>query len=590
MTNQNIPTIPKNVSGSGMRSLPDSPTQNVFPVPDSLRPSLVGTHYMVSAGHPIAAQVAALVLEQGGNAIDAGVAAGLATNVVQVDMANFGGIAPILVRTARSSQVWSINGVGTWSKSASLESMVSRFGDDMPPQAAAIIPGAPAAWIEALRRFGTWSFKDVAAAAIELARNGFALDTRTASYLRILGEGFVAWKTSFDTYWPLGKPPQVGDILYQPKLAALIQHLVDAEQGQNRDVALQNVHKAFYQGEVARKIVKFVQDNGGWMTLDDLAEYKAEVILATGMAYGDYWVYTTGTWSQGPVLLQSLAILEGIDLKRFGHNSADYIHYLVEAEKLAFNDRDKYYGDPNFIHLDIDWLLSRKHAEDLRSHIQRDTINGQPGINQKKSKKRSDTTYLCVIDRWGNTFSASPSDTLDGAPISPELGILISPRGVQSRLEPNHPNCMQPGKRPRITPAPAIALRNAGGIDKMIWAFGCPGGDMIMQAMLQVFLNYVLFEMTPQKSVEAPRVATFSFANSFYPFDAFPNWLSIESRIPERVREELSQRGHIIHTWPDFEFDAGGVSMTLDLLPPTEVGRVLTGAADPRRINYAIGR
>jgi gamma-glutamyltranspeptidase/glutathione hydrolase len=575
--------------GGGMRS--GLLTPSVFPPPESLRPTLIGNHYMVSAGHPLVAQVAAQVLERGGNAIDAGVAGGIAANVVQSDMANFGGIAPILIRTAASDQVWSIAGVGTWGREASLEAFHARCGHDMPLGGpVAIVPGAPAAWLTALERFGTWSLRDTAAPAIELATEGFVLDPRTATALEILGRGFSRWESSRSIYWPEGRPPRVGERLRQPDLAALLEGMVKADSGSDRASGIENARRAFYEGSVANTIVTFVRANGGWLTTEDLATFRSEVDVAPSYVYHDYRVHTTGTWSQGPVLLQALSILGDMDVKALGHNSANYLHVLIEALKLAFSDRERYYGDPRFVHADLPWLLSDGHVQELRNQIREDVSLPNLPTVREQVPKRYDTTYLCVIDKSGNAFSATPSDTLDGGPIVPGLGIIVSPRGVQSRLDPQHPSCLAPGKRPRVTPAPALAISTEKGADRKVWAFGCPGGDVIIQGMLQAFLNCVHFGMTPQQAVEAPRVATFSFPGSFFPHPEEQGRVSVESRIPAAVRRELERRGHRVHVWPAFEFDAGAVSMALDLEPPSTTGRVLAGAADPRRICYAIGR
>src|SRR5438874_885801 len=237
---------PVATGAGGMRSVEGNPTPGVFPPPESMRPTIAGRRYMVSAGHPLVAQVAARVLERGGNAIDAGVAAGTAANVVQVDMANFGGIAPILVRVAGSDDVWSISGVGTWGREVSVEAFHTRFGDDMPLGApVAIVPAAPDAWITALARFGTWPFADVAEAAIEIATEGFVLDFRTATALRILGQGFKQWESTRAIYWPEGREPHVGEQLRQLQLAHLLRAMADAESGSNRTEALESVRRSF---------------------------------------------------------------------------------------------------------------------------------------------------------------------------------------------------------------------------------------------------------------------------------------------------------------------------------------------------------
>jgi gamma-glutamyltranspeptidase/glutathione hydrolase len=238
----------------------------------------------------------------------------------------------------------------------------------------------------------------------------------------------------------------------------------------------------------------------------------------------------------------------------------------------------------------LEWLLSDEHAAELRAQIGSRTVLPNLPTMREPLLHRHDTTYLCVVDGDGNAFSATPSDTLDGGPIVPGLGIIVSPRGLQSRLDPAHPSVLAPGKRPRLTPSPALALHRGGGVDARVWAFGCPGGDVILQAMLQALLNYVQFGMTPQQAVEAPRFASFSFPNSFYPHGEPQGQLNVEARIPPEVRDELAARGHDVVTWPEFEFDAGGVSLALDLVEPTRAGRVLAAAADPRRSTYAFGR
>ncbi len=543
---------------------------------------------MVSAGHPLVASVAVRVLERGGTAVDAGVAAGLATNVVQSDMANFGGIAPILIRPAGSGTVWNVSGVGTWGRSATVDAFRERFGREMPLGAPiAVVPAAPDAWITALARFGTWTFGDVAAPAIELAADGFALDVRTARSLEILGRGFSQWPSSAAIYWPNGRPPHAGECLRQPDLARLLQWLADAEVGRDRVSALEQVRRAFYEGMPAERVVSFVSAEGGWLTRDDLGAFRNEVTSALSRQYARYRVYTSGFWSQGPVLLQALALLDGFDLAGFGHNTADYLHCLVESLKLAFSDRERYYGDPQQMAVDGEWLLSDSHARELRDRIRSTTaLPNLPTV--RAGLKRCDTTSFCIIDAAGNVFSATPSDTLDGGPIVPGLGIIVSPRGVQSRLDPSHPAAIGPGRRPRVTPAPALALKPTVG-EPMLWAFGSPGGDVIVQAMLQSFLNCAVFGLTPQQAVEAPRAATFSFPDSFYPHTEVQGRVSVESRIAEPIRADLEARGHRLHVWPDFEFDAGAVSMVLDLIEPSK-GRVLVGAADPRRTCYAFGR
>lgn len=560
-----------------------------FPPPESLRPTVVGERHVVSAGHPLVAEVGLRVLDEGGNAVDAGVAAGLAANVVQPDMCNFGGIAPIVVRPGRDGIVYAVAGAGWWGSGATVAAHRERYGGDMPPgPAVAVVPGAPAAWIAALARFGTWSFARAAAPAIELAREGFPLDRRLAAGLAVTGRSFGRWESSRRIYWPEGRPPAEGDRLVQDDLGRLLERLAEAESGRTREEALAAVHRAFYEGEPAERIARFVADGGGWMTRADLAEFEAEVEPAVVGSYAGWTVAVPGTWTQGPALLQMLNVLAGLDLEALGHGSADYLHLLVETVKVAFADRERWYGDPRHVEVPLERLLSGEHADELRARIS--TAAALPAAETaaaaRPAARALDTTYLCVVDGDGNAFSANASDTLDSSPIVPGLGILVSSRGLQSRLDPAHPACIAPRKRPRLTPAPAIASHPDG----RVWALGCPGGDMILQAMLQVFLGVVHFGLTPQQAVEAPRVASFGFPNSFFPHAVADRRVLAEERIGERVAADLARRGHDVGRWPGFAHDAGGVCTALDLRPPADGRRVLGAAADPRRICYALGR
>lgn len=567
-----------------------SPTPGVFPPPEAMRPTLVGERFMISAGHPLVAQVCAEVLEAGGTAIDAGIAGGLASNVIQVDMCNLGGVAPMLVRRAGSSKVHSISGVGHWGSEVTLAKFKARYGGSMPlGVGVGVVPAAADAWIRALRNFGTLSFAEVAGSAQRVAEKGFLLDLRTAKALEILGRNFTKWPSSREVYWWQGRAPKLGERLKQPALASLLKRLIEAEKGDTREAALDNVRRAFYEGEVAERILDFSRREGGWLSRDDLASFTCEVKEAQGYNYHGHQVYTTDTVTQGPILLQALSILKAFDLKTMGHNTADYLHVMTEALKLAFSERERCYCDPALMAESLGSLLSDDHAGKLRNMVNmKRVLDDLPTVLGDMS--RHDTTYLCVVDSDGNAFSATPSDTLDGSPIIPELGIMISPRGVQNRLQENHPSAIAAGKRPCITPAPALVLIPGEGTDAEVMPFGAPGGDVIVQAMLQSFLNMVHFDMLPQQAVEAPRLATFAFPGAFYPNVQVARRVNVEAGVPEDVRAELAARGHDVFVWPEYEFDAGGVSVVCDFYPPSREGRVLVAGADPRRSNYAWGR
>lgn len=554
---------------------------SVFPPPEVTRPTLRGTRGLVVAGNPLASQVAAAVLDAGGNAIDAGVCGSLALTVVQPDMCSLGGIAPILFRRANEDVAHSVAGVGTWSATASIEAFRGRHGDSMAPGvAASVVPAAPAALIAALRSAGTWRFHEVAAAAIEFATDGFPVDPTLAAGLDIFGEVFQQWPSTTDIYWPDGAPAPTGSLLVQPDLAEVLSTLASADaQASDRDRGLAAAHRAFYEGPIAQTMVDFVTAGGGFLTMEDLASYSADVAEAPSRRYREMVLHTPHTWSQGPMLLQALAILETFDLAGLAPGSADLLHLVTEAVTLAASDRERYYGDPDFVDVPLDWLLSEEHARELAAQISSDAslpnLAGSPGDAVRS------TTHLSVVDAAGNAFTTAPSDTLSLGPVVPGLGFVVSPRGVQSRLDPNHPSSLQPGKRPRITPAPVIAFDQDG----LPWALSCPGGDVILQAILQVVISAVDHDMTPQQAVEAPRICALTFPNSFHPHHQIDGQLCVEARIAEAVRVDLENRGHLVQDWPDWEFDAGSVAL-VRVLP----NGTIEAGADPRRAAYAAGR
>lgn len=577
---------PCTVRTGGMRNA-GSPTPALFPPPESLRPTLVGREFVVSAGHPVVAQVMAEVMARGGTAIDAGVAGGLLSNVVQVDMCNLGGVAPTLIRQAGQPDVWVMDGVGRWGSEVTLDAFLARNGGTMPlGSPVGVVPAAFDVWCTALLRFGTWRFANVAAPAIDCARHGFPLDHRTATALELLGKGFLNYETSRAVYWPDGRPPRPGETLRQPDLARTLARLAACDTGR-REAGIARARALFYEGEISRELISFHRATGGWLTRDDLAAHEGAVGRAPSVSFRGWEVATPGIVGQGPVLLQALGILEGLPLEDHRRSSAAHLHLVAEALKQGFADREEHYTDPAFAATTVEALLAPDHLAALRNAIRPGRVLPCRAKAPAAGAGRFDTTYVAAADAKGNLFSSMPSDTIDGAPIVPGLGFFVSPRGVQSRIEPGHPACIAPGKRPRLTPAPAIATRDSTG---EAIAFGCPGGDVIVQSMLQSFIDMVCHGMTPQQAVEAPRIATFSQPGSFHPNPAFPLRLAVEGRISPEVCAELASWGHAIHAWPDWEFDAGSVSIAGMRTIGHDGEPVLVAAADPRRSAYAAGR
>jgi gamma-glutamyltranspeptidase/glutathione hydrolase len=570
------------------------------------RPALRGTRHMVSAGHYGAAHAAFAVLEAGGNAVDAAAAGGIALGVLQPDIVNVAGVAPIMLRMADGA-VQTIAGLGYWPAAADPELFVREHDGHVPESILrTVVPAAPDAWITALGRFGTMTFGEVAQAAIRFADEGFPMYPLLADMIAVRKQKYARWPSNAAIYLPGGEPPKVGDLFVQKDLARTLRYMADEEtaartRGGDRLAGLQAARDAFYKGDIARMIVAFHREQGGWLSAEDLAGYHSPVERAPSVRFAGTEVYTCGPWCQGPVLGQTLNILDAAQLKAAGHNSADYLHALVEALKLAFADREAFYGDPRHVDvplaglLDADYGLLRRTLIDparatpempapgdprgaTRRELRGGTVPRREGVPASPPR---DTSYICVVDRWGNTVSATPSDGSSDSPVVPGTGLVPSSRGSQSWTAEGHPSRVAPGKRPRLTPSPAMAV--APG--RYVLPFGTPGGDVQAQAMTQVLLNMLLFDMDPQDAVEHPRVATYSFPDSFEPHDYFPGRLCLEGRIPRATGDTLAERGHRVAWWPDRIWRAGAVcAIHADL----ESG-IKTAGADPRRASYALG-
>jgi gamma-glutamyltranspeptidase/glutathione hydrolase len=567
-----------------------APTTELPPRPSalgiaSLRPTLTGTRHMVSANHHLAAQAAFQILEAGGNAVDAGVCGGLVLGVVQSDIVNIAGVAPIMLHLARDRTTLTIDGLGTWPRAASVELFHQHHCGHIPRGVLrTVVPAAPCAWITALSRFGTMSFADVAAAAIRFADEGFPMYPLMAESLAAQRDRLAEWPSTAAMYLPGGRPPQPGERFVQSDLAGTLRHMVDEERaararGGDREAGLAVARDAFYRGDIAARIADAQARQGGLLTREDLAGFQTRIEPPVAIRAFGLEVSGCGPWCQGPTLLQTLRLLEGIDLRRMGHNSADYIHAVIEALKLAFVDRETYFGDPRFIDVPLARLLSDEHARTQRQRIDMRRAAAAPPSGDAPPRC-ADTSYIAVVDREGNAFSATPSDSAFDAPVVPGTGLVPSFRGCQSWGIPGHPSAVAPGKRPRLTPNPAIAF----GPDGSIMPFGSPGGDVQPQAMLQVLLNLQVFRMTPQAAVEAPRFATFSFPDSFEPHTILPGRLTLESRVDGGVARHLAARSHDVQWWPQWAWQVGGVC----LVAADAAREFYSGSPDPRRHSCAI--
>ncbi len=566
----------------------------------ALRPDALGTHHAVAAGHPLAALAAHRILEAGGNAVDAGVAAGICLGVVHSDIVSFAGVAPIMVYEARRREVTTISGLGVWPRAATLEYFRDRCRGDMPDGLLrTVVPAAPDAWITALERFGTLGFAEVAQPAIELARDGFPLGRFVAGIIQANADAYRRWPTSAPIYLPGGRVPRAGERFVQADLGRTLGYLADEDRAGRRAgrvAGLTAARDAFYRGDVAAAIARYHAAEGGLLTREDLAGFRVGVEPPARAQIGSREILTCGFWCQGPAFLQMLQILDGIDLAALGHNTPDYVHTVTEAMKLAFADREAFYGDPRHVEVPGAGLLDPAYAAGRRGLI--DPARAWPampppgapaGAPARPGSRAAaaiagspaalGTSYAAVVDRAGNAFSATPSDVSTDTPVIPGTGLAVSSRGSQGWLEPGHASAVAPGKRPRLTPSPALVLGPGGDVT----ALGTPGGDVQLQAMLQVFLNMVAFGMSPQRAVEAPRFATQSFPDSFWPHRSFPGRVTLEGRLPEATAAVLRARGHEVERWTDWEWRAGGVC-----LARVDDAGIRWGAADPRRDSYAV--
>lgn len=569
------------------------------------RPNVMARRHVVVSGHYYASLAGLQILEAGGNAIDAGVATGLAIDVLESQFVGFGGVAPAMIHLAERNEVHVISGVGVWPKAANVAFFHRNFGGRIPDGLLqTVVPAAPDIWITALARFGTMKFGEVAAAAIRFARDGFPTYPFLAEQLAARQNEFHQWPTTAAIFLPGGRPPQVGDIFVQSDLARTLQYLADQEKAHahgDRLAGLRAARDAFYRGDIARAIVRHQQENGGWLTAEDLAEFHSPIETPCRIRFGEFNVYGCGAWSQGPMVLEALNILDGIDLRGMGHNSPAYIHAVTEALKLAAADREVYFGDPAFVNVPLDILLSREHAARRRALI--DPVKAWPGMPPagevggvsipawrpdpssgaalEIADTKPETLFLCVADRHGNVFAATPSDPTIGGPVVPGTGITASMWGSRGYTAPDHPARVGAGRRPRMSANPAIAIKPG----ELVMPFGSPGSEVLGQAMVQALLNQVVFGMDPQSACEAPRFASYSWPELALPHSYRPGHLCVEEDVGQTTGEALMAMGHRVEWWPERKYLAGSVcTIQSDL----RTG-VKWAGADPRRTAYAVG-
>ncbi|TGK01366.1 gamma-glutamyltransferase family protein [Leptospira langatensis] len=618
------------------------------------RPTAKGSKLMVASGHPLATQAALDILESGGNAADAGMAALLVLNVTQGEEASFPGVAPLLYYDQASKKVSSYIGTGTAPAKATIQYFKERGYDTIPmlKYSSQLVPASPDVLIAMLKKYGTKSFSEISKPAIRIAEEGFPVHKILMRNLNMnifkrLGFRFLLpYNAEIYLEGKWWKPLYHKERFKRPALAATLQELANQEtqslsKGSSRDEALEAVRNYFYKGPIADKIAKAHEQHDGTIVKSDLERYTGDWETPLTGNFGPYTIFANRTWNQGAVVPMVLQILEGTDLKSMGHNSKEYIHTVIQAIELVMADREKYFGDPAYVAVPEKGLLNKDYAEERRKLLQEKAFGKLPpfgdpflfessknekraaslqkttsfdekrtasskriisssennptfALNQGSDLKYSpsfwertdsgkvgrDTTYLSIIDAQGNSLSLTPSDF----PQSPmiEGDITLGIRMTQFRLDPDHPSSLVPGKRPTITPNASMVFKDG----KFWMAFGTPGGDMQTQAVVQVFLNLVVFGMDPQQAVSAPRFRSLNWPDSFSPHKYYPGRIELEEEIYKSQGKALEQLGYEVLEREKWEYDFGAPCISLKD-PKTGI---LYGGADPRKESWAQGK
>ncbi len=574
------------------------------------RPVVSGTQGVVASGHPLVSMAGMRMLLAGGNAFDAAVAAGFAAAVVEPTASyTLCGECVAMIHDARRGEVRVLSGQGVAPALATIETFRSRGLDRIPtgpgPNAelSFTVPGAVDGYLTVLETYGTRSVSEALAPALQYAERGFPM----YEYMhRVLGAAET--RSQFDLYppggtavfFPGGRVPALGELFVQPALAATLRRLVTADggAGSSRAAGIAAARECFYRGPVAAAIGGFSERWGGLLRASDLAGFRASIEAPVRVTFAGREILGPSVWTQGPVLMQALGMLDPAELRAMGHNSPAYIHRVVEALKLAFADRERFYGDPTRAAVPVAELLAPAYLRERAAQIRMDraapeapppgdprghgtAVNGaamRPALGVPAEPVPDGTTHVAVIDRDGNMMALTPSGgVFRKSAFSPELGCTLSTRSEMFVLEDGHPNGLVPEKRPRTTLISYVICED--GVPTT--TIGCPGGDDQAQADLQLVLNTLVFGMNPQQAVEAPRFSTQTLVNSFYPRAYRPGQLNVEPGIPQATRAALSDLGHTVS-----EIGACGIGAVVTRRDPAT--GVLMAGADPRRPTYAL--
>jgi gamma-glutamyltranspeptidase / glutathione hydrolase len=596
--------------------------KNINPNPFTTRPEIEGTFGVVASTHWIATAVGMATLEKGGNAFDAAVATAFTLQVVEPHLNGPGGEVPIIINDVRKLKTEVICGQGPAPAKATI-AHYRGLGLDMVPGTgllAACVPGAFDSWMLLLRDYGTIGLADALAPAIYYATHGHPLVERASATVASVADLFREhWPTSAAIYMPTGSVPAAGTLFTNPILAATYSRVLReaSRAGGDRVAQIEAARKCWSQGFIAEAIDRFcrrqaVMDTSGEphygvLTADDMARWRAHIEPPLGYDYGRYTVYKPGPWSQGPVMLQQLALLKAFNIYGADATSAEFVHLLVECSKLAYADREKFYGDPEFTEIPMTTLLSDAYNDERRKLItDQASLEFRPGsvegfgavvqLRREEGRRRAagageptvartgemrgDTVHFDIIDQAGNMVSATPSGGwLQSSPVVPELGFCLGTRAQMFWLEEGHPAALAPGKRPRTTLSPTLALRD--GAPYLAW--GTPGGDQQDQWATQMFLRHADCGMNLQEAIDAPAWHSEHFPISFWPRTARPGALVVEARLPKPTVQELERRGHLVEV--DADWCEGRLTAA------SREGRKRRAAANPRGMQgYAAGR
>ena len=586
------------------------------------RDAVKSDDYMASTGTPWATQAAMDIMDKGGNAFDASMSALLTLNVTFSQAASFPGVAPVLIYNAEKGEVESYIGAGKAPEKATVDYFKSKGYDNVPKYKliAQLLPASPDVMIAVLKEHGTMSFTEVCEPAIRMARQGVPvhyqmLDDMGLNLFERAGLTVLMpynSKVFFDGQW--WRPLHHNDRLVLSDLADTLQELCDEEQrvlasGGSRDEALDAVRDYFYKGPIAKEIADYHEANGGLITKEDLSTYSGGWEVPLSGSFDEYTIYANQTWNQGGVVPMALQILDGIDLKSMGHNSPEYVHTVLQAIELAMADREAYFGDPAFVDVPTEGLLSPEYAAARKAQMTPGKAFGKmppagdPYAYQKTDTEEAapvtaspeptttaphddqsfgkDTSYITVVDKYGNAVSLTPSDFPE-SPMIPGTGLNLGTRMNQFYLDESHPDGLMPGKRPRITPNPSMVMKNG----ELFMSFGTPGGDSQTQAIIQVFLNITVFGMDPQEAISAPRFISLNWPDSFAPHEYHPGEIELEASIYDSCGKQLEAMGYKVIRLSDWDNTVGAVCA---IIRDPETGK-LVGGADPREESWAEGK